>query len=176
LDGGVKRLPGLRVVALLVALLALSGCVTLGVKTTGAASDEDLGAENAYIALYMDHMTRVAADIKVFAPSGSNPGPCNKGGNAQNCFEADVQAIATMGAMLDALKAAKVPPRFVEADRLLKEALAKNIQGLELRNQALSAGDDYLWAQHGPLIEEAGATWKAAYEAFPEDHRPTLGP
>lgn len=174
----MKTILGFREVVVLAALvaLALGGCVTFGVKTTGAASVEDLAAEDAYLALYMDHMTRVAAVVEAFAPSGSNPGPCNKGGDAQDCVQADAQAIATMGAMLDSLKAANVPPRFVEADRLLKEALAKNIQGLDLRNQALAAGDDDLWARHGPLIEEAGAMWKAAYGAFPGDHRPALRP
>ena len=152
------------------------GCVSFSVSTTGAASAEDLAAENAYVALYMDHMTRYAEDLKAFAVNGDSPGPCNKGGNKQGCFDADTSAIATLTAMLEALKAAEVPPRFVEPDRLLREALTKNIEGLELRNQALVNGDDNVWAQHATVLEEAGAAWTAGYAAFPADHRPSLGP
>ena len=150
--------------------------MSFGVSTTGAASVEDLEAENAYIALYMDHMTQLAEDLKVFAQSGDNPGPCNKGGNKQECFNADSGAIATLTAMLEALRATKVPPRFVDADRLLRDALTKNAEGLQLRNQALESGDDDTWAKHASILEDAQVAWTAAYAAFPADHRPPLGP
>jgi hypothetical protein len=169
---GVRTAPALAVLL----VVTLAGCASFGVKTTGAASVEDLAAENAYIVVYMDHLTKIATDLKVFQPSGSNPGPCNKGGNANDCYNADAQAIADLNAMLDALKTAKVPPRFVEADRLLRDALTKNVQGLELRNQALANNDDAAWAQHGPLLEQAQVAWTAAYAAFPADNRPALAP
>lgn len=154
----------------------LAACVSFSVTTTGAVSVDDLAAENAYVALYMDHMTRLAEDWKAFAPTADNPGPCNKGGSQQGCFDADTRVIATLTAMLDALKTAKVPPRFVEADRLLREALARNVEGLQLRNQALATGDNDLWKRHGPVLDEAQKIWTAAYAAFPGDHRPPLGP
>lgn len=154
----------------------LAACVGFSVTTTGAASVDVLAAENAYVALYMDHMTRLAEDSKAFAPTADNPGPCNKGGNKQGCFDADARVIATLTGMLDALKTAKVPPRFTEADRLLREALAKNVEGLQLRNQALATGDNDLWVRHGPVLDDAQAAWTAAYAAFPGDHRPPLGP
>jgi len=167
---------GSQLLTAILLLPLLAGCVSFGVTTTGAASVEDLAAENAYIALYMDHMARVHEDLKVYLPSGDNPGPCNKGGNAGDCISADAQVMATLGAMRDALAAATVPPRFVEADRLLKEAIAKDLEGLDLRNRALTDGDDDLWARHGPVLEAAAAAWQAAYAAFPEDHRPPLAP
>jgi len=154
----------------------LVACMSFSVATTGAASVDDLEAENTYVALYMDHMTPYQEDLKAFAPTADNPGPCNKGGSKQGCFDADTRVIADLTAMLDALKSATVPPRFVDADRLLREALAKNVEGLQLRNQALATGDNDLWKRHGVVLDEAQKAWAGAYAAFPEDHRPPLGP
>jgi hypothetical protein len=78
--------------------------------------------------------------------------------------------------MLGGLSATTVPLRFVEADRLLRDALTKNLQGLQLRNQAIANTDDGAWKQSGPLLEQAQTSWKAAYAAFPADHRPALAP
>jgi hypothetical protein len=164
-------------IAILVLLaFALVGCVSFSVSTTGAASVEELEAENAYVAVYMTHMTRLAEDLKAFAPSGDNPGPCNKGGVKQACHDADVRAIGTLTAMLEGLESVKVPERFIDADGLLREALAKNIEGLRLRNQSLETGDDDAWAKHADALEAAQSAWSAAYAAFPDDHRPALGP
>ena len=156
--------------------MAIAGCVSFSVSTTGAASVGDQEAENAYIAVYMTHMAELAEVNKAFAPSETNPGPCNKGGVKQDCYDADARAIATLTGMLESLKAVKVPPRFVEADRLLREALTKNAEGLQLRNQALETGDNEMWTKHGPVLEDAQQAWNAAYAAFPSDHRPLLGP
>jgi len=81
-----------------------------------------------------------------------------------------------MDGMLTALKATAVPPRFVEADGLLRDALAKNITGLELRNESIATSDDVLWQQHTQALQVAQQAWAAAYAAFPEDHRPPLTP
>ena len=160
------------------ALLAgvVTGCVSFTVSTTGAASVEDLAAENAYVAVYMTQMTQLAEVNKAFAPSSGNPGPCNKGGVKQACHDADARAIETLSAMLDALKTVSVPPRFAEADRLLREALARNVEGLALRNRALETGDNDAWARHAVVLQEAQTSWTSAYAAFPADHRPPLGP
>jgi hypothetical protein len=155
---------------------ALAGCVSFSVSTTGAESVDDLEAESTYIAVYMTNMTQLAKDFKVFAASGDNPGPCNKGGLKQACYDADAEAIGTLTAMLEALNAVKVPPRFVDADRLLREALTKNIEGLKLRNEGLETGDNETWVKHAAVLEVAQTAWTAAYAAFPTDHRPPLGP
>ena len=157
-------------------LASLAGCVTVGVHTTGAASVEDLRAENDYIAVYTERMTALSRDFQVFAANGSNPGVCNKGGTKQGCYDADVQVVSGLNAMLVSLSATKVPPRFVEADRLLRDAIAKHVHGLELRNQAIANGDNNAWLQSAPLIEQAQTSWKAAYAAFPADNRPALAP
>lgn len=173
---GVARGPGAVAILASILLVTLAGCISFSVKTSGAASVEDLQAENAYVAVYMEHMTKYAADVKVFVPSGTNPGPCNKGGTKQGCYDADILVIADLTAMLSALAGTKVPPRFVEADRLLRGALAKNIDGLDLRNQAIAKADDTLWQQHAQVLQDAQAAWTAAYAAFPADNRPPLGP
>ncbi|MBI3751019.1 MAG: hypothetical protein HY263_05095 [Chloroflexi bacterium] len=121
-------------------------------------------------------MTRFATDLKVFAPSGTNPGPCNIGGSKQGCYDADTQVIGDLSAMLSALEGTKVPPRFVEADRGLRDALSKNIKGLDLRNQAIAKADDTLWQQGAQALRDAASAWTAAYAAFPADNRPPLSP
>lgn len=45
-------------------LFGLAACVSVSFKATGAASAEDLQAENAYVAAYMQHMTRFATDLR----------------------------------------------------------------------------------------------------------------
>lgn len=162
-------------VALLLVVL-LGGCTSITVKTTGAASVEDLQAENAYIALYMDHMRKVAEDAKAFHPSGNDPGPCDKGGNAQDCLNVDARAMETLQDMLVAVKGATVPPRYAEADRLIRDALAKNIQGLDLRNRAIQQHDNALWTQHRQVLDQAVTAWRAGYAAFPADNKPPLAP
>jgi uncharacterized protein YceK len=159
-----------------VLLLTLSGCATISVHTTGAASVDDLNAENAYVAVYMDHVTVLSRDLLPFAASGSNPGVCNKGGTKQGCYDVDAKVIADLNAMLDAFAAIAVPPRFAVANGLLRDAIAKNVQGLDLRNRAIANNDDNAWPQHGPLLEQAQAGWTAAYAAFPADNRPALAP
>ena len=169
---GKRSLLGLTVVLLMI----LAGCVTVGVHTTGAASVDDLKAENAYVAVYMDHMTVLSRDLLPFAASGSNPGVCNKGGTKQGCYDVDAKVISDLNAMLNALAATAVPPRFAEANELLREAITMNVQGLDLRNRAIANNDNNAWEQHGPLLEQAEAGWKAAYAAFPADNRPVLAP
>jgi hypothetical protein len=169
---GNRSLLGLTVVL----LLTLAGCVTVGVHTTGAGSADDLKAENAYIAVYMDHMTVLSRDLLPFAASGSNPGVCNKGGTKQGCYDVDAKVITDLNAMLDALSATTVPPRFAEANGLLRDAITKNVQGLDLRNRAIANNDNDAWQRHGPLLEQAEAGWKAAYASFPADNRPAVAP
>ena len=158
------------------ASLTLAGCLRVSTTVSGAASVEDLAAENAYIALYMQHMTHVASDLQVFAASGNNPGVCNKGGTKQGCYDADARVIADFTAMQSALAGAKVPPRFVDADQKLRDALATNIKGLDLRNQGIATSSDALWQQGQQLLAGVEADWTSAYAAFPADNRPPLSP
>ena len=75
-----------------------------------------------------------------------------------------------------ALAATAVPPRYVAGDTLLKDAMAGNIRGLQLRNDAIANNDDSAWTQHKVVLDEAIATYRKAYEAFPQDNRPQPAP
>ena len=163
--------------SLLVALTAvLAGGCSLSVRTIGADSVEDFQAEEAYKSVYAEQMARVEIDLQLFAASGSNPGVCNSGGSKQGCFDADTKSIQGLQAMQVALDAIPVPPRYVAGDKLLRDAIAANLRGLQLRNDAIVNGDDAAWVQHKVALDEAIATYNKAYLAFPEDNRPQPAP
>jgi hypothetical protein len=161
---------------LLLAVSTIGGCVTVTTRTTGAATLADLGAEDQYRQVYAQQMGNVHVGLALFAPNGSNPGVCNVGGTKLGCYDADTALIRDFEAMRTALEATTVPPRFVDADTLLRAAIDKDIQGLQLRNQAIATNDDALWKQHGPVLAEAQTAFQAAYRAFPEDNRPLPAP
>jgi hypothetical protein len=159
---------------LLFGLIAIGGCVS--VRTTGAASIQDMQAEDAYKAVYAEQMTRVRTDNVAFQPTSSSPGVCNKGGSQQGCFDADAVMIQDFKATQNALAATAVPPRYVEADGLLREAIAEDIRGLELRNKAIAEHDDAAWTEHKVVLDKAIAGFQEAYLAFPADNRPQPSP
>lgn len=156
--------------------LVVGGCTSVSVRTTGAATVEDLAAEDHYNATYATRMAHVQAGIALLAPSGSNPGVCNAGGNKQGCFDADLALIESLKAMSTALEAIPIPPRFVDSDRMLRDAIDENIRGIELRNRALSENDDALWDEHSAVLAKAISMMQDAYTAFPEDNRPLPPP
>lgn len=155
-------------------VVSLAGCVN--VKATGAATVEDFQAEQTYNAVYAQGMSKVHVDSVPFLPSGADPGPCNKGGNLQACYAADAVVIADLQAMLASLQATPVPPRFAEADRRFRAAMAEHIQALQLRNGAIAQLDNALFAQHKTLMVQAIADLNSAYQLFPEDNRPQPAP
>jgi hypothetical protein len=159
----------------LVSLVAVGGCVSARV-VTGVGSVEDLQAEEHYKQVYSEQMSKLQVDLRLLAPAGSNPGVCNKGGTLQGCFDADNQVIEDLQAMQGALAAAVVPTRFAAADKLLRGAIAGDIQGLELRNQAIVNRDDAAWKEHAVVLDKALAAFQEAYRAFPEDSRPQPPP
>jgi len=160
---------GALAVALL-ACLAIVGCVRFW--TTGADTLADLQAELHYKAVYAHQMARVHVTIQLFAPSSSKPGVCNSGGSKQGCYDADARLMQDFQAMLDALEATPVPPRYVAADELLRDAIAENVRGLELRNRAIAESDDAAWDEHKVVLDKATAMFQQAYLAFPSDNRP----
>lgn len=158
----------------IVGLIAISGCVS--VRPIGAASIEDLQAEDRYKAVYAEQMTRIRTDTLMFAPTSANPGVCNKGGSQQGCFDADAVLINDYQSVLRALDATPVPPRYAEADGLLRGAIAEDLRGLELRNRAIAEHDDGAWTEHKVVLDKALASFQQAYEAFPADNRPQPRP
>ena len=166
----------LSLIPLIVCLAAVVACVSVSVKTTGAASIEDLQAEENFKGLWAEHMNTFHQALQLFAPAGSNPGVCNKGGTLQGCYEADAKAIEALRAMRTAFEGAKLPPRFTEASSLLLKAIDRNIEGLNLRNQAIATGDDVAWSAHKTVLADAQTAWERAYLAFPDDNRPVPAP
>lgn len=155
-------------------LISVGGCVSL--QTTGAGNVQDLQAEGRYKAIYAEQMTKIGVDNQLFAPASSKPGVCNVGGSQQGCFEADAQLILDFQGMLKALEATPVPPRYSNADKLLREAIAEDIRGLGLRNQAIAQHDDAAWTEHKIVLQNALAGLQQAYQAFPGDNRPEPAP
>ena len=159
---------------LLVGLVVVAGC--LSVRTTGASSVEDLQAEDAYNATYAKHITKLHADSVILQPTTTTPGVCNRGGTKQGCFDADAVLIRDLRETLDALAAAKIPPRYIEADGLLRQAISEDIRGLELRNKAIAENDDAAWTEHKIVLDHAIADLSKAHLAFPADNRPAPAP
>jgi hypothetical protein len=159
---------------LMFGLIVVGGCVS--VRITGASSTQDLQAEERYKAVYAEQMTRVRTDNVPFAPTSSNPGVCNKGGSQQGCYDADTVMIQDLNETLTALAATAVPPRYADADRQLRESIAEDIRGLELRNKAIAERDDAAWAEHKIILAGALAAIQRAYQAFPADNRPVPPP
>lgn len=172
----MARWPVRWLAAALMCMAAVGGCISFSTKTTGAATIEDLQAEENYKAVYAMQMANVQAQMALFAPSGSNPGVCNVGGTKQGCYDADANAIEAFRGLISALEAIRVPPRFVEADRLLREAFAENIRGLQLRNEAIANNDNAAWIEHKTVLESAQAAILKAYAAFPADNPPMPPP
>jgi hypothetical protein len=158
----------------IVGLIAVGGCVS--VRTTGAANAQDLQAEDGYKAIYAGQMTKVRADNLPFEATATSPGVCNKGGSRQGCFDADAKVIQDLQGMIEALGATAVPPRYSDADKLLRGAIADDIRALELRNKAIAENDDAAWAEHQGVLAKALTSFQQAYQAFPADNRPQPQP
>ncbi len=159
--------------AWIVVLVVASGCTNI---TPFVRTDDDEQAEEQYKTVYAEHMLRIHEDFALFEPSGSNPGVCNIGGSKQGCYDADAILVDHFEAMLEALDAIPLPPRYADGDRLLREAIEANIRGLELRNQAIAEDDQAAWDEHQIVLRESSPLFLSAWEAFPVDNRPQPPP
>ena len=92
------------------------------------------------------------------------------------CFDADAVLIRDLRETLDALAATKIPPRYIEADGLLLQAISEDIRGLQLRNKAIAENDDAAWTEHKIVLDQAIADLSKAHLAFPADNRPAPAP
>jgi hypothetical protein len=153
---------------------SILGCAGRPGGVPGSSSSD---AEAEYIAVFDRHLASLSRHIRaLYRSDGAPPGVCNKGGDAQACLDADLVILDDLVAMTEALASVEVPPRFAEADRIVRDAIRLNMQGLELRARALQGGDDSAWIEHGLVLEESRIEWLAAYAAFPSDHRPGVAP
>ena len=82
----------LRGAAWFFCLALIAGCganVGVSMRTFGAATVEDLRAEENYKAVYATQVAQLHLNLQPFYPSGSDPGVCNRGGSASACIAAD---------------------------------------------------------------------------------------
>ena len=166
--------------------LALVGVVVFGMilpsihlssaspaPAANTAPKEPLPEAN-YRAVYQKDAAQVQADSAPFADKGTTPGVCSKGGTKQACVAAGDKVLADLKKMQADLKGVTVPPRYVEGDKLLKQALQTEIDGLTLRDQALTSNDPTASIEPGNAkLAQAAALFKKADQAFPVDARPT---
>jgi hypothetical protein len=130
--------------------------------------------EANYRVVYQKDATQVKADSAPFKVSGTTPGVCSKGGTKQACVATGEKVIADLKKMQADLKALTAPPRYVEGDKLLKQALQTEIDGLTLRDQALTSNDPTASIEPGNVkLAQAAQLFKKADQAFPADARPT---
>jgi hypothetical protein len=130
--------------------------------------------EANYRVVYQKVAAQVKADSAPFTGSGTTPGVCSKGGTKQACVATGEKVIADLKKMQADLKGVTVPPRYVEGDKLLKQALQTEIDGLTLRDQALTSNDPTASIDPGNAkLAQAAALFKKADQAFPADARPT---
>jgi hypothetical protein len=141
-------------------------------SASSTAAKEPL-AESNYRVVYQKDAVVVKTDAAAFMPAGKNPGACNKGSTRQVCVAAGEKVLAELKKLQADMKPVPVPPRYADADKLLKQAVQAEIDGLTLRDQALTSNDPT--ASIDPAnakLGEANNLFKKADQAFPADARP----
>jgi hypothetical protein len=140
-------------------------------STTTAVKDPQ--AEAAYRAVYQRDATAVKADSAPFAGTASTAGVCSKGGTRQACAAAGAKVLADLKKLQADMKPVVVPPRYADGDKLLRQAIQAEIDGLSLRDAALTSNDPTASAATGNAkLAQASAFFKQADAAFPADARP----
>jgi len=166
--------------------LALVGVVVFGMvlpnlhltagrpEPAATAAPKQTLPEAAYRALYQKDAAAVKADSAPFSASSTAPGVCGKGGTRQACVATGEKVLVDLRKMQADLRAAPVPPRYVAADGLLKQALQAEVDGLTLRDQALTSTDPTASIEPGNAkLAQAAGLFRKADQAFPADARPT---
>jgi hypothetical protein len=142
-------------------------------STSTNAPKEPL-AESNYRVVYQKDAAVVKTDSAAFLPAGKNPGACNKGSTKQACVAAGEKMLGDLKKLQADLKPVPVPPRYGDGDKLLKQAVQAQIDGLTMRDQALSSTDPTASVDPANAkLAAANDLFKRADQAFPADARPT---
>jgi hypothetical protein len=140
---------------------------------TTNAPKEPLPEAN-YRVVYQKDAAQIKTDSAPFAANGKTPGVCSKGGTKQACVATGEKVLADVKKLQADLKALPVPPRYVAGDGLLRQGLQAEIDGITLRDQALTSTDPTASIEPGNAkLAQAATLFKKADEAFPADARPT---
>jgi len=161
--------------------LALVAVVVFGIvlpavhKTDAppAGGAPDPAREAAYRAVYQRDAAAVHADSAPFLHSASAPGVCNKGGTRQSCASTGEKVLVDLRKLQSELKPLVVPARYTQADSLLKQGVQAEMEGLALRDQAMTSTDPTASATAGnSRLAQAAGLLARADKAFPADARP----
>jgi hypothetical protein len=141
--------------------------------STSSSAAKDPKGEADYRALYQRDATLVRMDSGPFVGTSKTPGVCDKGGTRQACAATGAKVLADLKKLQLDLKAQPVPPRYVTGDSLLKQGVQAEIDGLTLRDAAMTSNDPTASAAPGNAkIAQANTLYKQADLAFPSDARP----
>jgi hypothetical protein len=140
------------------------------------ASVSSAGDTDEYLAMWDENWGVVATDLEPLAPTASSPGVCNAGGDTQGCHDASKRLLADFIAFQDVLVTFDVPEGVEEAHDSLGQALAKAIEGTQLRVKAIEKQDDAAWDAANEALKEASALSQQAYQQFPDFARPSVVP
>ena len=171
---GLMVLSALALVAVVVFGMVLPNVRLSGERpaATGSGPKQPLPEAN-YRSIYQKDAALIKADSATFAASSTAPGVCNKGGTKQACVATGEKVLADLKKLQADLKLATVPPRYGGGDSLLKQALQTEVDGLTLRDQALTSSDPTASIEPGNAkLAQAAGLFKKADQAFPADARP----
>lgn len=151
-----------RLLAGLLLVVLMSGC-----EATLFASDEevDRAGEARYLGVWKEHSAAVGS-------INSSLDACNRGGTQEGCYHASERMIAALQTLLTKLRVTQVPSRFKEGDASARNAVAKMITGLQLRNAGIAANDTAAFVRGNASLKEANSLLEDAYDEFPPDARP----
>jgi hypothetical protein len=159
---------GRRLIGLLVLLCLATPACQASVSTAG---DTD-----AYLAMWDEHWGAIETDLGPLVPTASSPGVCNAGGEKQGCHDASERLLADFIAFQDVLETFDVPEGVEETHDSLGRALAKAIEGAQLRMKAIEEQDDGAWNAANEALKEASALSQQAYQQFPDFAQPSVVP
>jgi hypothetical protein len=134
------------------------------------------GAEERYEREWSAAWSAIKRDQQPLIPTAYSPGVCNKGGDQNQCYLVGEALIRDFTQLVRSLSGDWIPDTFKDGNAKLLSATRRLIQGLQLRNYALSHGDNGAWQESQEVIRRAGQDVLAAYDAFPAIARPLPPP
>jgi hypothetical protein len=144
---------------LVIALMRLVGFspILSSIRTGDNTSEEFVYSQN------------VRSDVSAIDRSAEGLHPaCDKGGQLQRCYAADLVMISTLRDVLGRLEQASVPSRYTLPHKHLVDALELDSRGFTLRNQAIARHNNADWQRANAEIQHAADTSNAALDEFPK--------
>ena len=128
----------------------------------------------AYRDLWRSDWTPIIAAARGWAPSGGQPGACNRGGSG--CYTVDQRVLPLLAKLVHDLEHVDVPPSYRRATQAVLQMINIDGQGISDRDAALRKKDDALFAKAVTEIHRALSLMSSSYALFPASNRPTPVP